>query len=71
MDIVDKIEHYNICIKIPASNEKCVELLIIDNIWRIAIRILLENCFLTDAMVMMNIVDMKSASSPADKMTRC
>ena len=27
---VDKIERYNMCIKIPAGSEKCVKLLIID-----------------------------------------
>ena len=69
---VDKIERYNMCIKIPAGSEKCVELLTIYDIYSIetAIRILLENYFLTGSMVMMNTVSVKSASSPADKMTR-
>jgi len=31
--IADKCQGWCMCIKIPASNEKCVELLIIDNIW--------------------------------------
>ena len=31
--IADKSQGWCICIKIPAGSEKCVELLIIDNIW--------------------------------------
>jgi len=32
-NIADKSERYSMCIMISAESEKCVELMIIDNVW--------------------------------------
>ena len=46
--IADKSQGWCICIKIPAGNEKCVELLIIDNIWMefrdLALKLFVDRC---------------------------